>query len=377
MTGQDQTGQDQTGQDQTGQDQTGQDQTGQDQTGQDQSSQDQSSQDQTGLNYGRLNQGRLNGSTGQQLDGPARNRLTVAVVGATATGKSDLALDLAEALNGEVINADAMQLYRGMDIGTAKLPAGERRGVPHHLLDVLDVTQEASLAAYQRDARAARDDILARGKVPILAGGSGLYVRAVLDQLEIPPTDPKVRLRLEREAESAGAPEMHRRLAEQDPAAAIAILPGNVRRIVRALEVIELTGRPFSATLPRPEYDVPAVQIGLMAPREELDDRIAARVVRMWSDGLVEETVRLVSEGLLDGKTAPRALGYAQVLRMLDGEMDEVEAQVDTVNTTRKFARRQESWFRRDDRVTWLPYDAADLRERALAAVTGPRSLTP
>ncbi|GAB6897385.1 tRNA (adenosine(37)-N6)-dimethylallyltransferase MiaA [Kineosporia succinea] len=301
----------------------------------------------------------------------------IAVVGPTASGKSDLALDLAEALDGEVINADAMQLYRGMDIGTAKLPPSERRGVPHHLLDVLDVTEEASLAAYQREARAARDDIQARGKVPILAGGSGLYVRAVLDQLEIPPTDPRVRLRLEREGEKAGAEEMHRRLAAQDPAAAIAILPGNLRRIVRALEVIELTGRPFSATLPRPEYDTPAVQIGLLAPREELDDRIAARVVRMWRDGLVEETVRLVSEGLLDGRTAPRALGYAQVLRMLEGELDEVEAQVDTVNTTRKFARRQESWFRRDTRVTWLPYDAPDLKEQALAAIAGPRSLTP
>jgi tRNA dimethylallyltransferase len=303
--------------------------------------------------------------------------LVIAVVGPTATGKSDLALDLAEALDGEVINADAMQLYRGMDIGTAKLPLPERRGVPHHLLDVLDVTEEASLAAYQRDARAARDEILARGKVPVLAGGSGLYVRAVLDQLEIPPTDPKIRLRLEREGERAGAEAMHRRLAEQDPAAAIAILPGNLRRIVRALEVIELTGRPFSATLPKPEYDVPAVQIGLDAPRDELDDRIAARVVRMWRDGLVEETVRLVSEGLLDGKTAPRALGYAQVLRMLEGELDEVEAQVDTVNSTRKFARRQESWFRRDQRVTWLPYSATDLREQALAAITGTRSLTP
>jgi tRNA dimethylallyltransferase len=212
--------------------------------------------------------------------------------------------------------------------------------------------------------------------VPILAGGSGLYVRAVLDQLEIPPTDPKIRLRLEREGEKAGAEQMHRRLAEKDPAAAIAILPGNLRRIVRALEVIELTGRPFSATLPRPEYDLPAVQIGLDAPREELDDRIAARVVRMWRDGLVEETVRLVSEGLLDGKTAPRALGYAQVLRMLEGELDEVEAQVDTVNSTRRFARRQESWFRRDQRVTWLPYSAGDLREQALAAITGTRSLT-
>jgi tRNA dimethylallyltransferase len=290
----------------------------------------------------------------------------IAVVGPTATGKSELALALAEKLGGEVINADALQLYRGMDIGTAKLPLADRRGVPHHLLDVLDVTQEASLAAYQRDARQARDEVTARGKVPILTGGSGLYVRAVLDRLEIPPTDPAVRARLEREAEQAGAESMHTRLAELDPAAAIAILPGNVRRVIRALEVIELTGRPFSATLPRPDYAVPAVQIGLEAPREVLDERIAARVERMWKDGLVDETLALVAEGLLDGRTAPRALGYAQVLRMFEGELDDIAARADTIVTTRRFARRQESWFRRDARIQWLPFDAPDLLEQAL-----------
>ncbi len=293
----------------------------------------------------------------------------IAVVGPTATGKSDLALALAEALDGEVINADALQLYRGMDIGTAKLPPAMRRGVPHHLLDVLDVTQEASLAAYQRDARAARDEVVARGRVPILVGGSGLYVRAVLDRLEIPPTDPAVRVRLEREAESTGAEPMHARLAELDPVAAIAILPGNVRRVVRALEVIELTGRPFSATLPKPQYHRPAVQIGLDAPRDVLDERIAARVERMWKDGLIDETLALVAEGLLDGRTAPRALGYAQVLRMFEGELDDVAARADTIVTTRRFARRQESWFRRDQRITWLPFGAPDLVGRALAAI--------
>ena len=293
----------------------------------------------------------------------------IAVVGPTATGKSDLGLALAEALDGEVINADALQLYRGMDLGTAKLPPAMRRGVPHHLLDVLDVTQEASLAAYQRDARRARDEVLARGRVPILVGGSGLYVRAVLDRLEIPPTDPAVRLRLEREAEAVGAEPMHARLAELDPVAAIAILPGNVRRVVRALEVIELTGRPFSATLPKPEYHRPAVQIGLDAPRDVLDERIAARVERMWKDGLVDETLALVAEGLLDGKTAPRAIGYAQVLQMFEGEMDDLTARADTIVSTRRFARRQESWFRRDQRITWLPFDAPDLVGRALAAI--------
>jgi tRNA dimethylallyltransferase len=279
----------------------------------------------------------------------------VAVVGPTATGKSELGLALAEALGGEVINADALQLYR--------------RDVPHHLLDVLDVTQEASLAAYQRDARQARDEVTARGRIPILVGGSGLYVRAVLDRLDIPPTDPVVRVKLEREAERVGAEQMHARLGGLDPVAAIAILPGNVRRVVRALEVIELTGRPFSATLPRPEYAVPAVQIGLDAPRDDLDRRIAVRVAAMWADGLVDETLRLVAEGLLDGRTAPRALGYAQVLRMFEGELDDVGAQADTIMATRRFARRQESWFRRDHRIQWLRYDAPDLVDQALAAV--------
>ncbi len=293
----------------------------------------------------------------------------VAVVGPTATGKSELGLALAEALGGEVINADALQLYRGMDIGTAKLPPDQRRGIQHHLLDVLDVTEEASLAAYQRDARIARDEVAARGGVPVLVGGSGLYVRAVLDRLEIPPTDPVVRVRLEREAEQLGAEPLHARLAELDPIAAIAILPGNVRRVVRALEVIELTGRPFSATLPKPEYQQPAVQIGLTAPRDVLDERIAARVEAMWAAGLVDETLRLVAEGLLDGRTAPRALGYAQVLRMFEGELDDVTARADTIVSTRRFARRQESWFRRDARIHWLPFDAPDLLDQALLAV--------
>jgi tRNA dimethylallyltransferase len=298
-------------------------------------------------------------------------RAMVAVVGPTATGKSELGLALAEALGGEVINADALQLYRGMDIGTAKLPIAARRGLAHHLLDVLDVTEEASLAAYQRDARQARDEIAARGGVPILVGGSGLYVRAVLDRLDIPPTDPAVRAALEREAQRLGAEQMHARLAELDPTAAIAILPGNVRRVVRALEVIELTGRPFSATLPRPDYAVPAVQIGLSAPRDALDGRIADRVRAMWVQGLVDETLALVAQGLLDGRTAPRALGYAQVLRMLEEEIDEVAARLDTIQATRRFARRQESWFNRDQRIHWLPYDTPDLVDQALAVVRG------
>jgi tRNA dimethylallyltransferase len=300
---------------------------------------------------------------------------TVAVVGATATGKSDLAVELALAIGGEVVNADAMQLYRGMDVGTAKLTTGERRGVPHHLLDVLDVRQEASVAAYQREARAALVAIAARGAVPVLCGGSGLYVRAVLENLDIPPTEPAVRARLEAELAAAGSVALHARLAAADPLAAANILPGNGRRIVRALEVVELTGRPFSATMPAPGAApaVPSVQLGLEVPRPDLDARIDARVDRMFDAGLVAETRALEAAGLREGRTASRALGYAQVLRLLAGEWDEPAAREDTRRTTRRFARRQASWFRRDPAIEWLPADAPDLRERALATVTAAR----
>lgn len=295
--------------------------------------------------------------------------LVVAVVGATATGKSDLGVALARALDGEVVNADAMQLYRGMDVGTAKLPVAERQGVPHHLLDVLDVAQEATLAAYQRAVEAALGDVLARGRVPVLVGGSGLYVRAALDLLEIPPTDPAVRAELEVEAERLGAAAMHARLAELDPASAGRILPGNVRRVVRALEVVRLTGRPFSATLPEPAYRRTAVQIGLRAPRPELDQRIGVRVRSMWDAGLLAEVQRLLPLGLREGRTAMRAVGYAQALGQLDGRLDEHEAMDETARLTRRLVRRQESWFARDDRIAWLPHDAPDLLEQALGEV--------
>jgi tRNA dimethylallyltransferase len=308
--------------------------------------------------------------------GPASGPFTVAVVGPTATGKSDLAVELALALGGEVVNADAMQLYRGMDVGTAKLPPAERRGVPHHLLDVLDVRQEASVATYQRAARAALVAVADRGRVPVLAGGSGLYVRAVLERLEIPPTDPAVRARLEGELAAAGAPALHARLAAVDPAAAANILPGNGRRIVRALEVVELTGRPFSATLPEPGAApaVPAVQLGLRLERPSLDARLDRRVDRMWAAGLVDETRGLEARGLREGRTASRALGYAQVLRYLAGEWDEAEARADTKAATRRFARRQETWFRRDRGIAWLAADAPDLLDRALAEVEAARA---
>ncbi len=290
----------------------------------------------------------------------------VAVVGPTASGKTALAVEVALRLGGEVVNADAFQLYRGMDVGTAKPTPAERRGVPHHLLDVLDVTQEATVAGYQRAAGQVLDAVAARGRHAVLVGGSGLYVRAVLDGLEIPPTDPAVRARLEAELVTVGAPALHARLTERDPAAAAAILPSNGRRVVRALEVGELTGGPFRATLPAGAYVRPAVQVGLDVPRAVLDERIAARVDRMWEAGLVDEVRGLRAAGLGSGRTAARALGYAQVLRMLDGELGEREAKEQTAQATRRYARRQESWFRRDPRVTWLPFDAPDLPHRVV-----------
>ncbi|GAA0540771.1 tRNA (adenosine(37)-N6)-dimethylallyltransferase MiaA [Saccharopolyspora thermophila] len=281
----------------------------------------------------------------------------VVIVGPTATGKSDLAVELAVQLDGEVVNADAMQLYRGMDIGTAKLTLAERRGVPHHLLDVLDVTETASVAAYQRQARRAVEDILARGRTPVLVGGSGLYVQAVVDELSFPGTDPQVRRKYEEQLAAVGPAELHRRLGELDPKAATAILSSNGRRIVRALEVIEITGRPFSANLPEPgppRYG--AVLVGL--DRNDLDDRVDQRVTRMFDAGLVDEVRRLEASGLRHGRTAGRALGYQQVLAELDGGGDMAAAAAETARLTRRFVRRQRSWFRRDHRIRWL--DAAD-----------------
>ncbi|MEV0822695.1 tRNA (adenosine(37)-N6)-dimethylallyltransferase MiaA [Nonomuraea rubra] len=292
----------------------------------------------------------------------------IAVVGPTAAGKSDLAVDLALRLGGECVNADSMQLYRGMDIGTAKLTEEERRGVPHHLLDIWDVTVTASVAEYQKLARAVIDAV----EVPVLVGGSGLYVRAAIDELEFPGTEPEIRARLEAELAERGPAPLYERLRERDPAAAAAILPSNGRRIVRALEVIELSGRPFSATMPSYDAVYPSVQIGLEVPRPELDARIELRVRRMWEAGLVDEVRALLGQGLAEGRTAGRALGYAQVIRFLEGEWSEEQAMAETVRLTRRFARRQESWFRRDPRVQWLPYDAPDLLERSLARIAGP-----
>jgi tRNA dimethylallyltransferase len=292
----------------------------------------------------------------------------IAVVGATTAGKSDLAVDLAIELGGEVINADSMQLYRGMDIGTAKLTPAEQRGVPHHLLDVWDVTQAASVAEYQELAEEVIAGIERRGKVPVLVGGSGLYVRAALADLEFPGTDEAIRARLEAELAADGPAPLHARLQAADPVAAAAILPSNGRRIVRALEVIELSGRPFSATMPGYEGGRPAVQLGVRVDRDELDHRIDARVDRMWAAGFESEVRSLEERGLRDGKTASRALGYQQMLRVLDGELTLDQARDETARATRRFARRQESWFRRDPRVRWLA-PGADLVPRALRSV--------
>ncbi len=292
----------------------------------------------------------------------------VAVVGPTATGKSDLAVALALALGGEVVNADASQLYRGMDIGTAKLPRAHRRGVEHHQLDVLEVAEEANVAAYQVAARADLAAIDRRGARPLLVGGSGLYVRAALDVLDIPPTDPEVRRRLEQDCATLGLDTLRARLARLDPVAAQRIEPRNARRVIRALEVVELTGRPFSASLPSRAHVRPTILLGLDEDTETLDDRIAQRVDRMFAQGLVAEVQGLVDAGLRQGRTASRAIGYAQVLDLLERRCTEPEARAATAAATRRLVRRQRSWFRADPRIHWLPASAPDLLDRALAA---------
>ncbi len=294
----------------------------------------------------------------------------VAVVGPTAAGKSDLAVQLALALEGEVVNGDSMQLYRGMDIGTAKLPLAERRGVPHHLLDVLDVGEPATVAEFQGWAREAISDCRSRGVTAIVVGGSALYLRAVLDEFEFPGTDPSVRRHIEAELAERGATALHDRLKVLDPVAAASILPGNDRRIVRALEVIELTGGPFRASLPEHVYAFDnVIQIGIDIPKPVVDERIARRVQQMWRAGFVEEVRDLEQQGLREGRTASRALGYRQILGFLAGQCSEDEAHADTVTGTRKFARRQTTWFKRDGRIRWLPHDDVGLVGDALDAV--------
>lgn len=283
------------------------------------------------------------------------DHLVIAVVGPTAAGKSDLALDLATRLDAEIVNADAMQLYRGMDIGTAKVPAAERRGITHHQLDVLQVTEEASVAAYQRHGREDLQAIAGRGRAAIVVGGSGLYVRALLDDLNFPGTDPQVRAGLEQRAAVEGTAALYAELAAADPVAADRIEARNTRRIVRALEVISITGRPFSANLPEHRYAVPAIQIGIQVPRSDLHERIETRTRSMFDAGLLAETEELAARGLRGGRTARTAVGYTQALAVLAGTSTLADAITDTATATRRLARRQITWFGKDPRVHWVP----------------------
>ncbi len=280
----------------------------------------------------------------------------IVICGATATGKSDIALDVAERIGAEIINADSMQLYRGMDIGTAKLKVSERREIPHHLLDVLDVTEDSTVAWYQERARAAIAEIHQRGHHAIIVGGTGLYIKAILDDLNFPETDPQVRANLEKLGEEFGANYLFERLQELDPAAALAIDRANIRRIIRALEVIEITGKPFTANLPREDSSrfPDALQFGLVMDREHLRDRIDLRVDHMWQKGFVAEVDELIAHGIRRGTTAQRALGYAQILAMRDGTLSEDEAKEETKRASRQYARRQETWFSRDQRIQWV-----------------------
>lgn len=297
------------------------------------------------------------------------------IVGATATGKSDLAIKVAQKLQGEVVNADSMQLYKGMDIGTAKLSKNERQGIEHHLIDILEVTEDSSAAQYQALARATIDELLLKGIPTIVVGGTGLYVKSILDDLNFPDTNEEVRARVQRECESIGALALHAKLAKLDPAAAAAIPAQNSRRVIRALEVIELTGRPFTANLPRQGSSryPDAKQFGLVMDREKLSDVISNRVERMWEKGFVAEVRELLAKGLREGKTARAALGYSQIIRFLDGELSEIEAQEDTKRATRQYSRRQETWFSRDNRITWLKGSTEERLEKILSTTISNR----
>lgn len=287
----------------------------------------------------------------------------IIICGPTATGKSDLALEVADKFNGEVVNADSMQLYRGMDIGTAKLSLSERNSIPHHLLDILSVSEDASVAQYQSLARAAIDEIRGRSKAAVVVGGTGLYIKSIIDEMNFPETDPAIRKKLEDEAEIVGAAGLYARLKEVDPEAASAIEPANTRRIIRALEVIEVTGEPYSANLPSDtSLRYPdAHHFGLAMERSSLAPRIEARVHRMWEKGLIAEVENLISEGLLLGTTAQRAIGYAQVLSVLAGEITETQAIEETIVATRQYVRRQETWFKRDQRIQWIGEEVSRL----------------
>ena len=296
----------------------------------------------------------------------------IIICGATATGKSDLAVALAQQIKAEVINADSMQLYKGMDIGTAKLSLVERSGVAHHLIDVLDIKEEANVSWYQRLAREKIDELISAGKKVVVVGGTGLYIKSILDDLNFPDTDPVIRQQITDEAEKVGNDVMHERLAKLDPAAAFAIPKENIRRIIRALEVIELTGKPFTANLPRQESSKypSAKQFGLVLDRENLDEKIDKRVEQMWAKGFAREVLQLMNQGLAQATTAKMALGYSQIMSYLNGECDEEFAKTETKRVTRAYARRQETWFSRDERINWLAPATKQVQlEKVLASI--------
>ena len=294
----------------------------------------------------------------------------IVIVGATATGKSELAVELAKKIEAEIISADSMQLYKGMDIGTAKLTLAERSDIPHHLIDILEVNEDYSVAEYQSRSREICDQLLAQGRNVIVVGGTGLYIKAFLDELNFPDTDPEIRARLLAQGLQIGEDAMHQRLAILDPAAALAIPKENLRRVVRALEVIEITGKPFTANLPRVDSkDQPinvrypnAKQFGLVMDRSNLQERIDLRVERMWSAGFVAEVAELMERGILAGKSAQRALGYAQIIKFLEGKVSEEAAMEETKRASRQYARRQETWFSRDSRIQWINQRSTDDR---------------
>jgi tRNA dimethylallyltransferase len=299
----------------------------------------------------------------------------IAIVGPTGAGKSDLALHIAEHIiaaggQAQIINSDSMQFYRGMNIGTAKLPIDERKGIEHHLIDWLEITDESTAAEYQSAARPLIEKLQSAGITPILVGGSMLYVAAVLNLFEFPARDEELRAQLEQDLIDVGPHELHRRLQAIDPIAASRIIPENGRRTVRALEIVTLTGEPFAAEIPEDIKDwQPVLEIGINGPREHLRERLAARVVNMWQQGLVDEARALEQHGIRDGKTSSRAIGYAQALAQIDGTMTEAEAIADTARLTQKYARRQMSWFRRDKRIQWLDYQDPQAQQKAVALV--------
>ena len=298
----------------------------------------------------------------------------VVIVGATAVGKSQLGLQLAVQLDTEIINADSMQLYRGMDIGTAKLPLSERAGITHHLIDTLDVTEISNVSMYQQQAREIAGELRAQNKAPLVVGGSGLYVTALLDDLNFPETDFQLRAQLEEELINLGPGVLHQRLQNLDPVSADRIDPANGRRIVRALEVIELTGEPFASSLPKSNPALePDLRIALIRDRVELDARIEHRVHLMWESGFVAEVEQLLENGLADGVTARKALGYAQIIEALDGDISMATAKTETIRLTKRYARKQESWFRRDHKMQWLQASRSDLLAVVLQLISESR----